>query len=53
MNGLYLQLIFLIISYLLGSIPWALIIGKIVKVKIIDAKSFSLDGNYIDEKIVS
>ena len=31
MNGLYLQLIFLIISYLLGSIPWALIIGKLVK----------------------
>ncbi len=31
MNGLYLQLIFLVISYLLGSIPWALIIGKLVK----------------------
>jgi glycerol-3-phosphate acyltransferase PlsY len=31
MNGLVLQIIFLIISYLLGSIPWALIIGKLVK----------------------
>ncbi len=31
MNGLILQIIFLIISYLLGSIPWALIIGKLVK----------------------
>jgi glycerol-3-phosphate acyltransferase PlsY len=31
MNGLVLQIIFLIISYLLGSIPWALIVGKLVK----------------------
>lgn len=31
MDGLYIQIIFLIVSYLLGSIPWALIIGKIVK----------------------
>ncbi len=31
MNGIVIQIIFLIISYLLGSIPWALIIGKIVK----------------------
>lgn len=31
MNGLTIQIIFLIISYLLGSIPWALIIGKLVK----------------------
>lgn len=31
MSGLPLQIVFLIISYLLGSIPWALIIGKIVK----------------------
>lgn len=31
MDGLLIQIIFLIISYLLGSIPWALIIGKIVK----------------------
>lgn len=31
MTGLYIQIIFLVISYLLGSIPWALIIGKIVK----------------------
>lgn len=29
------------------------IIGKIVNVKITDAKSFSLDGDYIDEKIVA
>ena len=29
------------------------IIGSIVKVKITDAKSFSLDGNYIEEKVVS
>lgn len=31
MNGLVLQIIFLIISYLLGSIPWALIVGKLAK----------------------
>lgn len=31
MSGLPLQILFLIISYLLGSIPWALIIGKLVK----------------------
>lgn len=31
MNGLIIQIIFLIISYILGSIPWALIIGKLVK----------------------
>jgi glycerol-3-phosphate acyltransferase PlsY len=31
MNGLLLQVVFLIISYILGSIPWALIIGKLVK----------------------
>ena len=31
MNGLVLQIIFLIISYLLGSIPWALIVVKLVK----------------------
>ena len=29
------------------------IIGKIVRVKITEAKSFSLDGDYIDEKIVA
>ena len=29
------------------------IIGKIVRVKITDAKSFSLDGDYIEEKIVA
>lgn len=29
------------------------LIGKLVKVKITDAKSFSLDGKYIEEKIVS
>ncbi|MBQ4571589.1 MAG: glycerol-3-phosphate 1-O-acyltransferase PlsY [Bacilli bacterium] len=31
MDGLFIQITFLIISYLLGSIPWALIIGKLVK----------------------
>ena len=31
MNGITIQIIFLIIAYLLGSIPWALIVGKIVK----------------------
>ena len=31
MNGIYIQIIFLIVSYLLGSIPNALIIGKLVK----------------------
>ena len=29
------------------------IIGKIVRVKITDAKSFSLDGDYVEEKIVA
>ena len=31
MKGLYIQLLFLIISYIIGSIPWALIVGKLVK----------------------
>ena len=31
MNGIYIQILFLVISYILGSIPNALIIGKIVK----------------------
>lgn len=31
MTEVLIQILFLIISYLLGSIPWALIIGKLVK----------------------
>ena len=31
MQGLYIQLFFILVSYIIGSIPWALIIGKLVK----------------------
>lgn len=31
MQGLYIQLFFILVSYIIGSIPWALIVGKLVK----------------------
>jgi glycerol-3-phosphate acyltransferase PlsY len=31
MQGLYIQLFFIVVSYIIGSIPWALIVGKLVK----------------------
>ncbi len=31
MNGILIQITFLILAYILGSIPWALVIGKLIK----------------------